>query len=116
MPIKIAKYLCQYKCGHKAMSKEKDMVMHEETCWFNPKLRTCKSCKFEYYIKNKECHDELESRPTETWMERDCRHPTIMLDYSKFERLLKEKQYFQPKSQFHINPIVKCPFWESKLK
>ena len=116
MPIKVTKYLCQHKCGHKAMSKEKDMARHENTCWFNPELKTCKSCKFEYYIKNTETHDELEGCHSEKWMERDCRHPVIIIDHALFEKLLKERQYFQPKSQFHINPIINCPFWESKLK
>jgi hypothetical protein len=86
------------------------MVRHETTCWFNPELRTCKSCKHEHYVKNTETHEELDGCPNETWMERDC----LKIDYDKFEQLLKTHQPFQPKSQFYINPIVNCPYWESK--
>lgn len=114
MPTQVTKYLCQFKCSHKAMSKEKDMVYHETTCWFNPALRTCKSCRFEYYIKNTETHDELDGCPDEVWMERDCTNPQVMLDPNRFDNLVKEKRPFQPKDQFHINPIVNCPYWQQK--
>ena len=110
MPVATIKYLCQFKCGHRAMSKEKHMVMHEETCWSNPKLRTCKSCKHEDYKKIVERHDEIAGCPNETWMERGC----LKINYDKFEELLKEYQPFQRKEQFYINPIVNCPHWESK--
>lgn len=114
MAVEIKKYLCQFKCGHKAMGKLKDMERHEKTCWYNPQLKTCKSCRFEYYVKNTESHDELEGCPKEVWMERNCTAAMVLLEPDRFEKLLKERQPFQPQSQFHINPIVNCPYWQNK--
>jgi hypothetical protein len=37
-------YTCQFKCGHKAVPKYK-METHEEKCFCNPEMKSCRICK-----------------------------------------------------------------------
>jgi len=37
-------YTCDFKCGHKAVPKYK-METHEEKCFCNPEMKSCRICK-----------------------------------------------------------------------
>ncbi|WP_041710880.1 hypothetical protein [Clostridium pasteurianum] len=48
------------------------MLKHEEKCWYNPKNRTCITCKFSELVNDYCDHDELPGCPTEHWAYRIC--------------------------------------------
>lgn len=53
-------YECEY-CSKKKLMNKTAMKRHEDVCWYNPKNKTCVTCKHgEIYPKlgniNRECH------------------------------------------------------------
>ena len=56
---------CEY-CYKKRLINKTQMKRHEDICWYNPKNKSCLSCK--YYIYEPayvESHSELEGCPNE---------------------------------------------------
>jgi hypothetical protein len=43
MPVKVIRYLCKFRCGHKA-SKLETIKMHEPHCFKDPKNKACRMC------------------------------------------------------------------------
>lgn len=104
MPIKVVKYLCQFRCGRLAKSSVSEVQTHEAKCWNNPSNKTCKTCKYEHYSKQVEDYGMMGSR---SWKERHCFHP----DGDK----ITEEVYESLKiDDLHIKPVENCPFWEQK--
>ncbi len=113
MPVETTKYLCQFKCGKKCVSNKKAMETHESTCWKNPSVKSCSTCKHEIYEHDGCDHPELAGCPSEEWMNRSCKK----VESSLFDKMMNMKHYrpYEKPENFHIYPIVGCPFWEAKL-
>ena len=45
MPIEIKAYSCQFKCGHRVLSKKRSMYDHEARCFHNPAMNACQTCR-----------------------------------------------------------------------
>lgn len=45
MPIEIKAYSCQFKCGHRVLSKKRAMFDHESRCFHNPAMKACQTCR-----------------------------------------------------------------------
>lgn len=104
MPIVHQTFGCQFKCGRKHSPSEKIIANHEKTCWSNPRLKTCKSCKNQVFEKIEEVHDELPGRPVEVWFERGCLNSKgVELLESEYDKLITTTGY--------IKPMVNCPYW-----
>ena len=73
MPVEIIKYLCQFKCGKHSVSNKKKMETHESTCWKNPDVKSCNTCKHEIYEEDSCDHPEVNGCPSENWMIRGCK-------------------------------------------
>lgn len=72
------------------------MKKHEDVCWYNPKNKTCVTCKYAD-IEIDYCeHPELDDCPTERWSYRICNH-TDRIANAQFEDL---------------KPKINCLFWE----
>ena len=56
MPIEYKTYGCKYKCGFKHNKDIYIIEKHEEICWYNPKNKTCITCK---YASKSYLHDLL---------------------------------------------------------
>jgi len=116
MAIKYIKtyYGCDFKCGKHHSQKEKHIQEHEQTCWFNPINRTCKTCKHEDYYIDDNGVDIMDWNYA-TWRDRDCKGDGGNLMETLHELLDENKISYVP-------PIINCPFWEndeypnSKLK
>lgn len=45
MPRKVEAWGCSFKCGRRIVTDFKIIEKHERTCFLNPKVRACKSCR-----------------------------------------------------------------------
>lgn len=87
-------YECEH-CNKKKLINKTQMKRHEDICWFNPKNKTCLTCKhYEYEPAYYEPHPELEGCPSE-------RIGAIKYCYFRDMTLYGE-------------PIVNCTDWEEK--
>lgn len=109
MPIEIIKYTCQYKCGKKAVSKKETMLKHESTCWYNPDLKTCKTCKNERYLfDSNEILPNGTHYPGEGWI-RECRNEKgkEILEQWYDKRDAELEQEYQDKLKLYTEPDIK---------
>ena len=47
MPIKYTTYGCKFKCGFRHTPDYYKMYSHEKKCWYNPDVKSCRTCKHE---------------------------------------------------------------------
>lgn len=107
MPVEHKKYGCEFKCGQWHSPSHDKIAKHESQCWYNPDVRSCKTCKHEDYVQDYCEHPELSGSPTE-WLGyyRGCKHPNNK-DYTRtFPDSVGDAQ--------HIPPVVNCSEWEAK--
>lgn len=96
MPIKITKYTCQFKCGHKALSDVKRMEAHENNfCFKNPENKTCATCVNAIY--------ESDSDDYTWWYGRGCKIDIL----NEFLEEVQEDLTIEPSK--HIKPLFHCP-------
>jgi len=131
MPRRVTKYLCDYRCGHKAMNKKGDMEAHEKTCWKNPELKTCRSCKhysFHYgdpemddcrmdECGNKEAGETLEICIADQERSHKEKFDIKIKEWEEEKKgilgfLMGEKPVYYSLEWFA--PVINCPFWEIK--
>ncbi len=104
MPIEYKVYGCKFKCGTKHSKSLEGVVEHESKCWYNPKNKTCMTCKYGKLVNDSCDHPELPENPVERWRYRDCSESHCQ-DIEFKENSHKEK----------IVPNVKCEFWKLKV-
>ena len=97
MPIEytVIMYGCKFKCGRAHSRYRETIVKHEKICWFNPKNKTCKTCKHEKYYTDEDDMD--------IWKERECLIGNISddeLEELRFDNGIKPKEH--------------CEKWEPK--
>jgi hypothetical protein len=97
MPIAVIKYRCQFKCGAKAKSSEKDALKHESQCYKNPANRTCNTCSNQIYERYDNCHG------------RGCKVELI----NNFLDELQEKLTVTGSYVQHVKPLFNCPNWNN---
>ncbi len=96
MPIKVIKYTCGFKCGHKAMANIKMMEAHENNhCFKNPENKTCATCINAIY--------ENEHEEYSTWYGRGCKVAIL----NEFLEEVQEDLKVEPSG--HIKPLWHCP-------
>jgi len=96
MPRETIKYLCDFKCGQRALNKKSDVEKHETKCWNNPANKSCKTCSNEIY---KYDEDEVQS-----WIIRDCKLNPLSDALSNAYNKLKGN------NQLHIRPVMHCKY------
>jgi hypothetical protein len=101
MPIKYIKYGCKFKCGHKHIASKDEMQIHEAKCWYNPALKTCKTCVHEDYYVDR---DDFKS-----WQVRECKIDEMnqFID-EHYDDLYLEKSG-------GILPILHCKYHKSNI-
>ena len=90
--IEIKAYKCGFEGCKKYLKTKYAMVVHEKNCLFNPKSRSCFSCRYD----GKETTDNgAEGYMFQKWTERFC----------EIEKRSDEQIY-----------VRDCPFWHEKQK
>lgn len=101
---KVLRYYAE--CG-RAFWRKADCVRHEHncTCWTNPKLKCCKTCKFLKVFKDS---NGMEHEPQflHTWTQRECSNPKFN-EYEPHLTIAHEKA---------PDLYIRCPLWELKIK
>jgi len=98
---KVTRYVSY--CG-RGYWKKSTCLSHEINCkcWTNPKLRTCKTCKF--YTRYKDSNGmEHEPQYFQTWVQNECTNEKFN-EYEPFLNVAHEKA-----PDLYIN----CPLWQS---
>lgn len=95
MPVRVIKYKCQFKCGTKAKSSEKDAIKHEGGCYRNPANKTCNTCSNEIYERG------------DNVFGRGCKIELI----DQFLDELQEKLKAPMSLVQHVKPLYNCPNW-----
>ncbi|AUR82891.1 hypothetical protein NVP1029O_58 [Vibrio phage 1.029.O._10N.261.55.A7] len=70
MPKLVNRYACDFNCGRRAVVSKKAMEKHESICWNNPKVKSCKTCK--YYSKEEDGNGMDGTPYNETWTTELC--------------------------------------------
>ena len=98
---KVYRYYAE--CGRAYWSK-KACLAHEAicNCWTNPKLKTCKTCKFGEQITDSNGM-EHEPQYLHTWKQWECRNPKFDYDI-----------HFTPAHETVSDLCINCPVYESK--
>lgn len=104
MPLQYKSYGCEFKCGHKHTESLKKILEHEERCWYNPKNKTCVTCRFGELVHDSCDHPEIVGNPTEHWIYRDCYEPHCKEIEFEEDKLFKQK----------IIPKEYCNYWQGK--
>lgn len=45
MPIEVTAFACKFRCGRRVTTHRDDIWKHEKTCFLNPEVKACKSCR-----------------------------------------------------------------------
>ncbi len=98
MPVEVTKYLCQFKCFHKAVNDKIKMKHHENVCWNNPENKTCKTCKSQ--ISFTENDDEYRPYPV-----RSCKIKELADFFDTFADRLRPTPH-----TMKIRPIYNCQY------
>jgi hypothetical protein len=116
MPIEYIHYGCKFKCGYKHTSDWVKIHAHENECWFNPKNKTCCTCKNGTRIFNNldtQTGYDYDSRIRSFW---ECK--TTERTETLYNEL--DKQYPNKKDSMfayeYAKPCVNCTDWESEIK
>ena len=98
MPLKHIKYGCSYKCGRKHNSNKSIIMEHEKTCWLNPSLRACNTCKQNKLVANIADQERY-------W---DCK----IVDGMNLQEAIYNCIYKNRDQENEYYPIIRCPYWE----
>lgn len=114
----VTMFKCEYRCG-KYSRNRRFIEGHEQYCWRNPDLKTCKTCQYEVYYTDTSGTAHGYTEPE--WYYRNCSHPVkdaqdniqngLDAVYHKVEQDNKD---FPGMYGVHIPPIVNCEYWKQK--
>ena len=114
MPLEYKKYGCKFKCGFKHLSDRRKVELHEKKCWYNPKNKTCKTCRNEEYWFDQDLHRETDGHdyPGEGQI-RDCKlncSYTSAVIYRLYLNRDSKNMRICHESE-DIRPMINCEMW-----